>query len=174
MWAHVIGDTIRFETLSPPKLTFTGRTKYTLSAFGEHVINEEVEGAIATASAATGASVKDWHVGSVFREPLGYHQYVIEFLTPPGDLHAFRATLDADLCRRNADYHWFRKPANGEKLPLPAVAVARPGAFDDWMRARGKLGGQHKVPRMDSSGNLTAELVGFLRDSGRLDVEIEA
>ncbi|HEX8203395.1 MAG TPA: GH3 auxin-responsive promoter family protein [Isosphaeraceae bacterium] len=174
MWAHVIGDTIRFETLKPPKLTFTGRTKYTLSAFGEHVINEEVEGAIAAASDATGARVKDWHVGSAFREPLGYHQYVIEFLAPPTDLPAFRAALDADLCRRNADYHWFRKPANGEKLPPPAMAVARPGAFDDWMRSRGQLGGQHKVPRMDSSGALTAALVAFLRDSGRMEVEIEA
>ena len=73
MWAHVIGDTVRFESLSPPLLTFTGRTKYTLSAFGEHLINEEVEGAIAAASAATGASVRDWHVGPVFSEALGHH-----------------------------------------------------------------------------------------------------
>jgi hypothetical protein len=170
MWGHVIGDTVRFESLSPPLLTFTGRTKYTLSAFGEHLINEELEGSIAAASEAAGAPVKDWHVGPVFREPLGYHQYVVEFLRPPADLIAFRDALDADLSRRNADYHWYR--AIGAKLPPPALVVARPGGFDDWMRSRGKLGGQHKVPRMDNTGASTAELVAFLHDRGLVEREI--
>ena len=67
LWSHIIGDTVRFESLAPPLLTFTGRTKYTLSAFGEHLINEEVEAAVAVASARTGASVRDWHVGPIFR-----------------------------------------------------------------------------------------------------------
>src|SRR5205085_2970873 len=73
MWAHVIGDTVRFESLSPPLLSFTGRTRYTLSAFGEHLINEEIEGAVANASSTSGASVRDWHVGPVFQGALGYH-----------------------------------------------------------------------------------------------------
>src|SRR5208283_429270 len=72
MWAHIIGDTVRFESLDPPLLHFTGRTRYTLSAFGEHLISEEIEAAIAAASAASGALVRDWHVGPVFEEPLGY------------------------------------------------------------------------------------------------------
>ena len=125
MWAHVIGDTIRFESLTPPLLTFTGRTKYTLSAFGEHLINEEVEGAIAAASTATAASVRDWHVGPVFHEPLGHHLYVVEFLKPPADLAEFRHLLDDDLARRNARYRWFRAPGGG--LSMPAVVVAAPG-----------------------------------------------
>jgi hypothetical protein len=161
VWAHVIGDTVRFESLSPPLLTFTGRTKYTLSAFGEHLISEEVEAAVAAASAATGASVRDWHVGPVFQGALGHHVYAVEFLTPPPDLGAFRATLDAELSRRNADYQAHR--AEGVGLPLPALVVAHPGGFDAWMRSRGKLGGQHKVPRMDNTGTLTAELTEFLR-----------
>ncbi len=66
LWSHVIGDTVRFESLDPPLLTFTGRTKYTLSAFGEHLISEEVEGAMALAADVTGASVREWHVGPVF------------------------------------------------------------------------------------------------------------
>ncbi|MBX6312563.1 MAG: GH3 auxin-responsive promoter family protein [Isosphaeraceae bacterium] len=172
MWAHIIGDTVRFESLSPPLLTFTGRTKYTLSAFGEHLINEEIEGAIAFASEATGAAVRDWHVGSFFRPPLGYHQYVVEFLRPPADLGAFRDALDAELSRRNADYHWYR--AIGSKLPAPAVLMARPGGFDDWMRSRGQLGGQHKVPRMDNTGQLTAELLASLRNGGRIEREVAA
>jgi hypothetical protein len=170
MWAHIIGDTIRFESLSPPLLTFTGRTKYTLSAFGEHLINEEVEAAIAAVSTATAASVRDWHVGPIFHEPLGHHLYVVEFLKPPAELSEFRRILDEDLCRRNAHYEWFRAPGGG--MPAPGILVAAPGGFDDWMRSRGKLGGQHKVPRMDSSGKLTAELVAYLRGEGRIEAEL--
>ena len=170
MWAHLIGDTVRFESLSPPLLTFTGRTKYTLSAFGEHLISEEVEAAMASASAATGASVRDWHVGPVFQGPLGYHQFVIEFLKPPDEVDAFRQALDADLVRRNADYQAHR--AEGVGLPLPAMLVLKPGGFDFWMRSKGKLGGQHKVPRMDNTGKLTDEMVTSLLDGGQSDREL--
>ena len=170
LWSHVIGDTIRFESLAPPLLTFTGRTKYTLSAFGEHLISEEVEGAMAHAAALTGASVREWHVGPVYHGPLGHHQYVVEFGQPPDDLAAFRRALDADLSRRNADYlaHRF----DGVGLPLPAVLVAKAGGFDAWMRSRGKLGGQHKVPRMDGSGTLTAEIVALIRGAGLVAGEL--
>jgi hypothetical protein len=171
MWAHVIGDTVRFERLDPPLLTFTGRTRYTLSAFGEHLISEEVEAAVASASATAGASVKDWHMGPAFHEPLGHHVFVVEFLAPPGDLAGFRRALDAELARRNAHYQWFR--AEGGGLGLPELVAARPGGFDAWMRARGKLGGQHKVPRMDSSGKLTADLLDCLRHTGLVDQQLE-
>jgi hypothetical protein len=170
MWAHIIGDTVRFESLTPPLLTFTGRTKYTLSAFGEHVISEEVEAAVATAATATRATVRDWHVGALFQEPLGYHLYAIEFIQPPADLNAFRAALDADLGVRNADYKWFRGVE--ERLPLPGLVVVRPGGFDDWMRSRGKLGGQNKVPRMDPSGVLTRQLWDYLRTTNQIACEI--
>jgi len=170
MWAHVIGDTVRFESLDPPLFCFTGRTKYTLSAFGEHLINEEVEGAIARASTETGASVRDWHVGPVFAGTMGHHQYVVEFLREPGRLEGFREVLDADLSRRNADYLAHR--SGDVCLPLPAVIVARPGSFESWMRSRGKLGGQNKVPRMDNSGSLTRELVTFLRQTGQVSAEL--
>lgn len=162
MWSHVIGDTVRFESLAPPLLTFTGRTKYTLSAFGEHLISEEVEGAIAAASAATSAQVREWHVGPAFHGALGHHIYVIEFREPPREMESFRILLDADLSRRNADYQAHR--AEGVGLPLPEIIVARPGAFEGWMRSRGKLGGQNKVPRMDNAGTLTAQLVSYLTD----------
>ena len=172
LWGHIIGDTVRFESLDPPLLTFTGRTKYSLSAFGEHLISEEVEGAMAAAAAAAGGSVRDWHVGPVFEGSLGYHRYVVEFLELPGDLERFRTGLDAELARRNADYQAHR--AEGVGLPLPAVLVAAPGAFAAWMRARGKLGGQNKVPRMDSSGTLTRDLATFLEESGWVLEELQA
>ena len=170
LWSHIIGDTIRFESVDPPLLTFTGRTKYTLSAFGEHLISEEIEGAIARASESTGAAVGEWHVGPVFHGALGHHLYVVEFLKPPSDFEAFREALDADLSHRNADYLAHRGESVG--LPLPAMVVALAGGFDAWMRSRGKLGGQHKVPRMDNSGALTAEIVALLRDKGLVDREL--
>jgi len=172
MWGHIIGDTVRFESLNPPLLTFTGRTKYTLSAFGEHLINEEIEGAVATASANTGASVREWHVGPVFHGALGHHLYVIEFLKPPSDLDAFRKVLDADLSQRNADYLAHR--AEGVGLPLPELIVSRPGGFDGWMRSRGKLGGQNKVPRMDNAGTLTQQLASYLREGSQVENELPA
>ena len=95
---------------------------------------------------------------------------MIEFLETPDDPDRFRRLLDGDLSRRNADYHAHR--AEGVGLPLPALVVARSGAFNSWMRSRGKLGGQNKVPRMDGSGTLTHELVQFLRHNGQVLLEI--
>lgn len=168
MWSHLIGDTIRFEQLDPPLLTFTGRTKYTLSAFGEHLISEEVENAITSASAATGAAVREWHVGPVFQGALGYHVFVLEFLRPPDDLSRFRQALDQHLIERNADYQ--AHCAAGVGLPLPKLVIARPGAFTEWMRSMGKLGGQHKVPRMDNSGQLTGQIVDYFAAQGQIDI----
>jgi hypothetical protein len=166
MWAHVIGDTIRFESRKPPLLTFTGRARQTLSAFGEHLIGEELEAAIAGAAVESDAAVRDWHVGPVFEGTPGYHQYVVEFLTEPADPARFRDRLDAELARRNADYLSHRAPGAG--LPPPALLVARPGAFESWMRRRGKLGGQNKVPRVDNTGALTRDLLQFLRESDQV------
>jgi phospholipid N-methyltransferase len=170
MWVHLVGDTIRFETLTPPLFTFTGRTRYSLSAFGEHLINEEVEAAIAFSLAGTGSVVRDWHFGPVFSAPTGYHLLVIEFVSEPADLARFRAVFDQHLADHNADYHAHRSPGAG--LPAPAVAVANPGAFEAWMRSKGKLGGQHKVPRMDSTGVVTGELLDFLRKSAKVAREL--
>jgi hypothetical protein len=169
MWAHLIGDTIRFESLVPPLISFTGRTRYTLSAFGEHLISEEVEGAMACASSESAACVRDWHVGPVFTGAMGYHQFVVEFLRPPVEIERFRDALDADLGRRNADYRAHRVPGG---LPAPALITLRAGGFESWMRRRGKLGGQNKVPRMDNSGVLTRDLVQFLRENGGVEREV--
>jgi hypothetical protein len=170
MWAHVIGDTIRFESLDPPLLRFTGRTKYTLSAFGEHLIQEEVEAALAAAARSTGSSIREWHVGPTFAGPLGYHQYVIEFQGLAPDLTEFRSRLDEDLRGRNADYDAHRNPGSG--IPAPALIAASPAAFEGWMRRRGKLGGQNKVPRMDAGGAATRDLIDYLRGAGLVVDEV--
>ena len=161
MWAHVIGDTVRFESVNPPLFSFTGRTRYSLSVFGEHLINEEVEAAIAHSLAETRSIVRDWHMGPVWNGIAGHHVLVIEFVREPADLAAFSASFDAYLALHNADYAAHRSPGAG--FPAPEVVVAAPGGFEAWMRSRGKLGGQHKVPRMDSTGAITGEILGYLR-----------
>jgi hypothetical protein len=162
LWGYVLGDTVRFEKRDPPLLCFTGRTRYFLSAFGEHLISEEVEPAVAAAAEATGAAVVDFHVGPVFPASagqVGRHRYLVEFAEPPADVGRFAAALDAALCRLNEDYAAHR--AGGLTLRAPEVCPVRRGGFADWLRARGQLGGQHKVPRMDNGGRLTEELARF-------------
>ncbi len=162
LWSYVLGDTVCFERRDPPLLRFTGRTRYFLSAFGEHLISEEVERAVALAAEATGATVADFHVGPVFpaesRAP-GRHRYLVEFVRAPADVGRFAEALDAALGRLNADYAAHR--AGDLTMLAPEVVPVRRGGFAAWLRARGQVGGQHKVPRMDNSGRITQELCRF-------------
>jgi hypothetical protein len=165
LWSYVLGDTVIFERRDPPLLRFSGRTKYFLSAFGEHLISEEVERAVAEAARRTGGAVIDFHVGPVFPEfskQPGRHRYLVEFAQGSPDSARFAAELDAALCRLNEDYAAHRQ---GDLTMLPPEVIAvRCGGFAEWMRARGKLGGQHKVPRMDNSGCVTEELARFFAE----------
>jgi hypothetical protein len=164
LWSYVLGDTVAFERRDPPLLRFTGRTKYFLSAFGEHLISEEVEKAVAAAASASGCAVVEFHVGPVFPDTPskpGRHRYLVEFSGPDPDLARFAGLLDAELRRLNEDYAAHRQ---GDLTLLPPDIVrVRRGGFAAWMRSRGKLGGQHKVPRMDNSGQLTTELSAFFQ-----------
>jgi hypothetical protein len=167
LWAYVVGDTVAFERRDPPLLRFTGRTKYFLSAFGEHLISEEVERAIAASAAATAAAVRDFHVGPLFPQKpgeRGRHQYLVEFDQSPRDVTEFGSILDSELCRINDDYRAHR--AGGVGMAAPEIVPLAPGAFASWMRAQGKLGGQHKVPRMDSTGQLTAQMFAWMTQHG--------
>lgn len=167
LWGYVLGDTVRFERRDPPLLRFTGRTRHFLSAFGEHLIGEEVERAVAAAAGATGAAVVDFHVGPVFpRSPaeIGRHRYLVEFAAPPTDLRRFAGELDATLSTLNEDYRAHRQ---GDLTMLgPEVVPVRRGGFADWLRSRGQLGGQHKVPRLDNSGTLTAQMGRYFQAGG--------
>jgi len=174
LWAYVLGDVVAFQSRQPPLLRFVGRTGYFLSAFGEHLIGEEVEKAIATAAAQCGALVSDFHVGPIFASAdaaspslavaPGRHLYLVECSEPPRDWYRFAAELDDELCRANADYCTHRQGDLG--LGPPEVVLLKRGAFAEWLRRQGKLGGQHKVPRMDNTGRLTQQLFHFFRESG--------
>ena len=152
MWGYVLGDTVRLVERDPPRLLITGRTAYTLSAFGEHVIGEEVEAAVAEAARAIGREVTDYTVGAVFpsrRGELGGHLYIVEFAGGPPDpapVAAFAEAIDRRLAEENEDYAAHR--AEGFGMVAPTVMAVPEGTFAAWMKSRGKLGGQNKVPRI--------------------------
>ena len=167
VWSYLVGDTVAFESRVPPLIRFTGRTKYFLSAFGEHLISEEVENAVAHACRACGVFQLDFHVGPVFpadpRNP-GHHLYLVEFADAAPDLARFAAELDAELNRLNEDYAAHR--VGDLTMSAPEVRVVRRGGFDEWMKARGKFGGQNKVPRMDNTGVMTKDLAAWFAARG--------
>jgi hypothetical protein len=166
LWAYVLGDTVRFVTRDPPRLLITGRLSYMLSAFGEHLIAEEIETAVAEAAAAVGSQVTDYSVGPLYPanpQARGRHLFVVEFAagSPTSGIEAFAGVLDAALSRLNADYR-----AHRTGMDPPRVLVAKPGFFAAWMKSRGKIGGQHKVPRVINDQTLLGALQDFLRQAG--------
>ena len=147
LWGYDIGDTVKFVSLDPPRVLVTGRIKHFTSAFGEHVIAEEVEGAAQEAVAAHGGVMTEFHVAPQVtpEEGLPYHEWVVAFERMPEDLASFAATLDVALQARNPYYKDLIKGA----VLRPAVVTPVPSdAFTEAMRKRGKLGGQNKVPRL--------------------------
>ncbi|NWH09330.1 MAG: GH3 auxin-responsive promoter family protein [Alphaproteobacteria bacterium] len=163
--AYVIGDTVRFIGLDPPRLLITGRTSYGLSAFGEHLIAEEIETAVAEAAEALGLDVTDYSLGAEYPGPgraTGGHLYICEFaagIPPEATLTRFAALIDAALARLNEDYAAHR--GGGFGMDAPQVLALPPGSFAHWMKARGKLGGQHKVARIINDPALWADLKAF-------------
>lgn len=164
-WAYILGDTVRLLSTDPIRLVVTGRTSYLLSAFGEHVIEDELARAVTEAAGAIGTGVADYSVSPVMPgedRPSGGHRYVVECsrqVTAPVVAARFAETLDACLQRLNADYREQRHRDFG--LRPPEVVFARPGCFAAWMKRRGRLGGQNKVPRIINDAALAADLHAF-------------
>jgi hypothetical protein len=171
LWSYLVGDTIAFERRTPPLIRFTGRTKYFLSAFGEHLISEEVEQAVAKACRACGVYQTDFHVGPVFstdpHKP-GHHVYLVEFVDAVPDLGRFAKEIDDELTRLNEDYGPHR--IGDQAMLMPQVRAIKPGGFAEWMRkVRGKeAGGQNKIPRMDNSGTITRGMLEWFTEHGWL------
>jgi len=161
LWSYVIGDTVTLLSLDPPRLLVTGRTAFTLSVVGEHVIAAELDQAVAEAARTVGATVADYAAIPIHptpTRPRAGHLFVLE-LAParPGTEPQLAAAIDAALLRLNADYAAHRQGGFG-MLP-PEVRLLPPGAFAAWMQSRGKLGGQNKVPRVINDPALLASLL---------------
>lgn len=166
LWGYEIGDTVRFVSLFPHRLVVSGRVRHFISAFGEHVIGKEVETAIQAAMQATGARIVEFTVApqvSPSEGGLPYHEWLVEFEHPPADPDRFAAILDEQMREQNI---YYRDLIRGNILrPLKVTSLSR-DCFRDHMRSQGKLGGQHKVPRLSNDRKL-AEALHALRDTGR-------
>ncbi|WP_183405332.1 MULTISPECIES: GH3 auxin-responsive promoter family protein [Hymenobacter] len=162
LWRYKIGDTVRFTSLAPYRIRISGRTKHFLNAFGEEVVVENADAAIAAACQATGTTVRDYTAAPVYfathdGASRGRHQWLIEFHQAPAEPNQFVEVLDHTLRQLNSDYD--AKRHRDLALTPPQLTVAPSGTFEQWLAARGKLGGQHKVPRLSNSRELIEEIL---------------
>ena len=163
LWRYLIGDTIQFTSLRPFRIKVSGRLKHYINAFGEEVIVDNTDKAIAMASEKTGAIVNDYKAAPVYFSDAanGAHEWLIEFEKDPHDLNQFIYELDASLKSSNSDYE--AKRYHDIALGMPIVTSIRKNTFKDWLASKGKLGGQHKVPRLSNDRKLLEELKAFLK-----------
>jgi len=160
LWRYIIGDTVRFTSIKPYKFVITGRTKHYINAFGEELMVDNADRALSAACRETGAIVKEYTAAPLFflDTAKGRHQWLIEFeKEPASSMENFENILDTNLRRLNSDYD--AKRYKGIALTQLEVISAKAGVFYDWLKEKGKLGGQHKVPRLDNSRQYIEELL---------------
>lgn len=150
LWRYMIGDTVEFTSVDPYKIRITGRTKHYINAFGEEVIIDNAEKALQAACGATGASVREYTAAPIFMQgrEKGAHEWLVEFSVEPRCVDEFVRVLDETLQAVNSDYGAKRYQCT--TLERPRLRVARRDLFRDWLAARGKLGGQNKIPRLSN------------------------
>ena len=159
LWRYEIGDTVQFTSRNPYKFIISSRTKYFINAFGEELIMDNAEKGLAYACEETGAVVSEYTAAPVFMNSEGKccHQWLIEFAKAPESIDAFATLLDKRLQEVNSDYE--AKRFHDVTLQRLQIVVARPGVFNEWLKRKGKLGGQHKVPRLSNSRKNIEELL---------------
>lgn len=161
LWRYMIGDTVRFTNKNPYKFVISGRTKHFINAFGEELVVENAEKGLQAACQATGAQVSEYTAAPVFMDTDAKcrHQWLIEFSVAPDSIQRFAEVLDTTLQQVNSDYE--AKRYKDITLQQLEVVVARPNLFHDWLKAKGKLGGQHKVPRLSNTREYIDEMLEF-------------
>jgi hypothetical protein len=159
LWRYSIGDTIKFTNKYPFRFMVTGRVKNFINAFGEELIIENAEKAIAHASCETEAEIVDYTAGPIYMEngQKGTHQWLIEFKKQPSDITEFTIILDDELKKLNSDYQAKRK--NNLNMSLPIIQSMPENTFYDWLKNNGKLGGQHKIPRLSNNRNFIEKIL---------------
>ena len=157
LWAYDVGDTVKFTSIDPYRLVVTGRIKHFTSAFGEHVIAEEVEGALQDALEAHGGAVAEFHVAPEVNpvEGLPYHEWLVEFTEMPQDLKAFAASVNTGVVERNP---YYKDLITGGILRPAELTQVKRGTFNGAMASLGKLGGQNKPPRLANGRDFAAAL----------------
>lgn len=161
LWRYQIGDTVKFTSTNPYKFVITGRTKSFINAFGEELIVDNAEKGLIEACKATGAVVNEYTAAPIFMDEHGKcrHQWVIEFSHEPEDVEKFAEILDDSLQTINSDYE--AKRHKDITLQRLQIIVARKGLFDDWLKSCGKLGGQHKVPRLSNNRDIIEKIIAL-------------
>ncbi|MDO6599474.1 GH3 auxin-responsive promoter family protein [Tenacibaculum sp. 1_MG-2023] len=159
LWRYLIGDTVKFTSTKPYRIKITGRTKHFINVFGEELIIENAEEALKQACKKTDASILDYTVGPIFmsENQKGGHEWIIEFNKKPSNIAYFTELLDNALKAINSDYE--AKRYNNMTLGMPTIHVAEDGLFYAWLSAKGKLGGQHKIPRLSNKRDFVEELL---------------
>jgi hypothetical protein len=167
LWRYLLGDTIEFTSLNPFKVRVSGRIKHFINAFGEEVIIDNTDKAIAIASEKMGAVVNDYTAAPVYFSDTGSgaHEWVIEFEKEPADMDGFIRELDAALQSINSDYE--AKRHKDIALGLPIVHSVSKGLFNTWLKGKGKLGGQHKVPRLSNDRKHMEEILALIKESSK-------
>jgi hypothetical protein len=161
LWRYLIGDTVKFTATDPYRIKVTGRTKHHINVFGEELIIENAEEALRLACEKTAAIISEYTVGPIFMDgkEKGGHEWIIEFTKAPESLGYFTEILDNALKSINSDYE--AKRYLNMTLVLPKVHKAKKGLFYSWLKRKGKLGGQHKVPRLSNSRAFVEELLAL-------------
>ena len=159
LWRYMLGDTVRFTQKDPYKFIISGRTKHFINAFGEELMVDNAEKGLARACQETGAQVLEYSAAPVFMDANAKcrHQWLIEFSVMPDSIERFRHILDTALQEINSDYE--AKRHKDITLQELEIIVARPGLFHDWLKQKGKLGGQHKVPRLSNNREYIEEML---------------
>ena len=159
LWRYIVGDTIQFVSTNPFRIKVSGRIKSFINAFGEEVIVDNADHAIAKACRRTHANVTDYTAAPVYfsGESNGCHEWAIEFDKEPEDISAFTSILDKSLQEVNSDYE--AKRYKDIALRLPIVHILPKGVFNQWLKNKGKLGGQHKIPRLSNDRKLLEEIL---------------
>jgi GH3 auxin-responsive promoter len=163
LWRYLIGDTVIFTSINPYKIKVSGRLKHYMNAFGEEVIAENADKAIAVACEKTHAMVSDYTAAPVYftEHNNGAHEWLIEFEKEPDNITAFTYEMDNALKEVNSDYE--AKRHKDIALRLPIVHVLPKGTFNQWLKSKGKLGGQHKVPRLSNERTIIEEILTMIK-----------
>ena len=161
LWRYIMGDTVEFTSLNPYKIKITGRLKHYMNAFGEEVIVDNADVAIAAAALKTNAIVKDYTAAPIHftANSNGAHEWLIEFDKAPENLSFFTKEMDAALKAVNSDYE--AKRYKDIALRMPVVHAMKAGTFTEWLRTKGKTGGQHKVPRLSNERRIVEEILAL-------------
>ena len=163
LWRYLVGDTIQFTSLKPFRIKVSGRTKHYMNAFGEEVIIDNADKAIALACEKCGTAVNDYTAAPIYFSDAenGAHEWLIEFDKPPANLEEFTRQLDSSLKSLNSDYE--AKRQKDMALRMPVVRPVPLHTFEEWLANKGKLGGQHKVPRLSNDREVLDEIKAFLK-----------